>query len=354
MCEADAIRCSPCPTEHSHDRRVRQLPAARTFAGRPAVAPRQLRRVRVNTRPSALASAAPIVWRRYLELTKPRIVALITFTALVGTLLASPGWPPLRAVLWGTLGIALAAGCAAAINHVLDRRIDAQMSRTRSRPLPRGELTEGSALLFAAVLGALAMLILSVLVNPLTAVLTFFLLIGYAVVYTVWLKRATPQNIVIGGAAGAAPPVLGWAAVTNTIDPHALLLFLIIFVWTPPHFWSLAIARKDEYARAGIPMLPVTHGVEYTRLQVLLYSVLLVVVTLLPFITGMSGLIYLTAALVLGARFLYYAWRLKFTRRPELPMRLFRYSISYLMWLFAALLIDHYLPTTQLLALARA
>ncbi len=302
---------------------------------------------------SELASFAPIAWRRYLELTKPRIVALITFTALVGTLLASPGWPPLSAVLWGTIGIALAAACAAAINHVLDRRIDEQMSRTRSRPLPRGQLTERSALLFAAALGVLAMILLSFLVNSLTAALTFVSLIGYAIIYTVWLKRATPQNIVIGGAAGAAPPVLGWAAVTNTVDPHALLLFLIIFVWTPPHFWALAIARKDEYARVGIPMLPVTHGIEYTRLQILLYSVLLLVVTLLPFITGMSGLIYLAAALALGARFLYYAVRLQFAPRPQLPMRLFRYSISYLMWLFAALLIDHYLPTTQLLALTR-
>ena len=302
---------------------------------------------------SELASFGPIAWRRYLQLTKPRIVALITFTALVGTLLASPGWPPLSAVLWGTSGIALAAACAAAINHVLDRRIDEQMSRTRSRPLPRGQLTERGALLFAAALGVLAMTLLSFLVNPLTAALTFVSLIGYAVIYTAWLKRATPQNIVIGGAAGAAPPVLGWAAVTNTVDPHALLLFLIIFTWTPPHFWALAIARKDEYARVGIPMLPVTHGIEYTRLQILLYSVLLMVVTLLPFITGMSGLIYLVAALALGARFLYYAARLQFAPQPQLPMRLFRYSISYLMWLFAALLVDHYLPTTQLLALAR-
>ncbi len=302
-----------------------------------------------------MASVAPVSWRRYLELTKPRIVALIAFTALVGTLLASPGWPPLRAVLWGTLGIALAAACAAAINHVLDRRIDEQMSRTRSRPLPRGQLTERGALLFAGALGVLAMVILSFLVNVLTAGLTFVSLIGYAVIYTAWLKRATPQNIVIGGAAGAAPPVLGWAAVTNSVDPHALLLFLIVFVWTPPHFWALAIARRDEYAGAGIPMLPVTHGIEYTRLQILLYSVLLLVVTLLPFITGMSGLIYLGSALLLGARFLYYAARLKFAPQPQpqLPMRLFRYSISYLMWLFAALLVDHYLPTTQLLALAR-
>jgi protoheme IX farnesyltransferase len=298
---------------------------------------------------SEYATLAPAGWRRYYELTKPRVVALITFTAIVGTLLASPGWPPLRAIVWGTLGIALAAACAAAINHVLDRRFDEQMARTRSRPLPTRQLTERSALIFAAVLGLIAMSLLSFLVNPLTAALTFVSLIGYAVIYTVWLKHATSQNIVIGGAAGAAPPILGWAAVTHTIDPNALLLFSIIFVWTPPHFWALAIARKDEYARAGIPMLPVTHGVEHTRLQVLLYTVLLVVVTLMPFLTRMSGLIYLAAALVLNARFLYYALALKLTTRQELPMRVFRYSVSYLMWLFAALLIDHYLPTTQLL-----
>lgn len=298
---------------------------------------------------SEYATIEPAAWRRYFELTKPRVVALITFTAVVGVLLASPGWPPLGPLVWGTLGIALASGCAAAINHVLDRRFDEQMARTQSRPLPTRQLTERRALIFAAVLGVVAMTILAFLVNLLTAALTFVSLIGYAVVYTVWLKHATPQNIVIGGAAGAAPPVLGWAAVTHTIDPNALLLFLIIFVWTPPHFWALAIARKDEYARVGIPMLPVTHGVEYTRLQVLLYTVLLCVVTLMPFLTRMSGLIYLGAALVLNARFLYYALALKLTARQELPMRVFRYSISYLMWLFAALLVDHYLPTTQLL-----
>lgn len=226
------------------------------------------------------------------------MVALITFTAIVGSLLASPGLPPLHALVWGTLGITLAAACAATINHVLDRRIDEQMARTRARPLPTGALTERHALLFAATLGVAAMAILAVLVNLLTAALTFLSLIGYAVIYTVWLKRATPQNIVIGGAAGAAPPVLGWAAVTDRIDANALLLFLIIFVWTPPHFWALAISRRDEYARAGIPMLPVTHGVAFTRLQVLLHTVLLTVVTLLPFITRMSGLMYLAAALV--------------------------------------------------------
>jgi heme o synthase len=296
---------------------------------------------------SDLPVSAPPLWRRYFELTKPKVVALIVFTAIVGTLLASPGRPPLEALLWGNVGIALAAACAAAINHVLDRRIDEQMDRTRGRPLPTGSLTERNALVFAAILGVTSMAVLCFLVNRLTAVLTFFSLIGYAVIYTVWLKRATSQNIVIGGAAGAAPPVLGWAAVTNTIDPNALLLFLIIFIWTPPHFWALAIARRDDYARAGIPMLPVTHGVEFTRLHVLLYTVLLTLVTLLPFLTGMSGIIYLVVALGLNAVFVYYALAMQITARQELPMRVFRFSITYLMWLFAALLVDHYLPTTQ-------
>ena len=300
---------------------------------------------------SELPASATPVWRHYFELTKPKVVALIVFTAIVGTLLASPGWPPLGALIWGNLGIALASACAATINHVLDRRIDEQMARTRARPLPTGQLNERQALAFAAVLGITAMAILAFLVNLLTAVLTFCSLIGYAVIYTVWLKRATSQNIVIGGAAGAAPPVLGWAAVTDTIDPNALLLFLIIFVWTPPHFWALAIARRDEYARAGIPMLPVTHGVEYTRLHVLLYTILLMLVTLLPVLTRMSGLLYLAVALVLNATFVYYALVMKITAREELPMRVFRFSITYLMWLFAALLADHYLPTTQALSL---
>jgi heme o synthase len=300
--------------------------------------------VATSTTSTEYVPRAVPLWRRYLALTKPKVVALITFTAVVGTLLASPGFPPLAALVWGNLGIALAAACAATINHVLDRRIDEQMARTRDRPLPTGQLSEREALIFAALLGTLAMAMLAFLVNLLTAVLTFLSLIGYAVIYTVWLKRATSQNIVIGGAAGAAPPILGWAAVTDTIDPNALLLFLIIFVWTPPHFWALAIARRDEYARAGIPMLPVTHGVAYTRLQVLLYTVLLTVVTVLPYVTRMSGLIYLGSALVLNAGFLYYALALKISARAELPMRVFRFSVTYLMWLFAALLVDHYLP----------
>ena len=286
-------------------------------------------------------------WRNYLELTKPRVVALIVLTSIVGTLLAAPGLPPWGALLFGNLGVALAAASAATINHVLDRRIDAHMARTRGRPLPTGALGLRQALAFAAVLAAASMVVLVTLVNVLTAVLTFCSLIGYAVVYTVWLKRATPQNIVIGGAAGAAPPVLGWAAVTNSVDPHALLLFLIIYAWTPPHFWALAIARRNDYAKAGIPMLPVTHGVEYTRLHVLLYTVILCLVSLLPYLTGMSGLIYLAAAAVLNGAFLIHAIRLKVTRRDDLPMRVFRFSINYLMWLFLALLVDHYLPSAR-------
>jgi heme o synthase len=296
----------------------------------------------VTVESTTAASEIP-TWRHYCELTKPKVVMLIVFTAVVGTMLSSPGLPPLPALIWGNLGIALAAACAATINHVLDRRIDEQMLRTRARPLPTGQLTERQALIFAAVLGTASMTILTFLVNRLTAVLTFISLIGYAVIYTVWLKRATSQNIVIGGAAGAAPPVLGWTAVTGHADPNALLLFLIIFIWTPPHFWALAIARRDDYARAGIPMLPVTHGVEYTRLQVLLYTVLLTVVTLMPFLTRMSGLIYLVAAAVLNVRFLYYALALKITARERLPMRVFKFSVQYLMGLFAALLVDHYL-----------
>ncbi|HLU06821.1 MAG TPA: heme o synthase [Woeseiaceae bacterium] len=285
-------------------------------------------------------------WRDYYELTKPRVVLLIVFTAIVGMFLSVPGWPGAAALLYGTLGIGLAASSAAAINHLLDARIDIQMSRTRRRPLPQGRMSEAHAVGFAAILCALAMLILWFLVNPLTAVLTFASLIGYAVVYTVWLKRATPQNIVIGGAAGAAPPVLGWAAVTGEVHANALLLFLIIFVWTPPHFWALAIARKADYEKVGIPMLPVTHGDKFTRQFILLYTILLVLVTILPYLSGMSGLIYLAAALSLGGIFLYYAIRMRLDESPRLPMRVFKYSINYLMLLFAALLLDHYFKVT--------
>ena len=299
------------------------------------------------SRTDAPAIAVHASWRDYLELTKPRVVALIVLTAIIGTLLASPGLPPVDALVFGNLGIALAAASAAAVNHALDRRLDARMGRTRQRPLPSGHLTLAQALRFALILGVTSMALLVAFVNVLTAVLTFASLIVYAVVYTVWLKHATPQNIVIGGAAGAAPPVLGWVAVTGHVSAQALLLFLIIFAWTPPHFWALAIARRHDYSRADVPMLPVTHGVEFTRLHVLLYTVILCVVTLLPYLVGMSGLLYLAAALVLDGRFLWQAVALKLSRRDDLPMRMFRFSIVYLMWLFLALLLDHYLPTTQ-------
>ncbi|MEM1176554.1 MAG: heme o synthase, partial [Pseudomonadota bacterium] len=274
---------------------------------------------------------AAVDWRDYYELTKPKVVMLIVFTAVVGMFLAVPTVPDLQALVFGTLGIALASSSAAVYNHVLDARIDIHMLRTSARPLPEGRVDERAALRFATALCVLSMLILWGLVNPLTAVLTFFSLIGYAVIYTVWLKRATPQNIVIGGAAGAAPPVLGWAAVTGEVSAASLLLFLIIFTWTPPHFWALAIARKDEYAKVGIPMLPVTHGEDFTRLNILLYTILMVVVTVVPYLIGMSGLIYLITALVSGGYFLNYAVQMMTDRDNKgLPMRLFKYSITYL------------------------
>jgi len=284
-----------------------------------------------------------IAFARYFELTKPRVVALIVFTAVIGMFLAVPGLPPWRPVLFGSLGIWLAASSAAAINHLLDQRIDALMVRTAHRPLPTGGLNSRQVLVFAVVLGALSMILLVWQVNVLTAWLTFASLIGYAIVYTGYLKRATPQNIVIGGAAGAAPPVLGWAAISNTVDPHALLLFLIIFIWTPPHFWALAIFRREDYARALIPMLPVIYGVTYTRWQLLFYTILLFIATLLPWITGMSGLFYLGGAVVLGAVFLYYAIRLMDPPDELFAMEVFKYSIWYLMALFAFLLIDHWI-----------
>ncbi len=280
---------------------------------------------------------------RYFELCKPRVVYLIVFTAVVGMLLAVPGWPPLNAVIAGTLGIALAASSAAAINHLLDRRIDAVMARTRDRPLPSGQLGIRQVLWFALILGVVSMILLVVWVNPLTAVLTFFSLIGYAIIYTLWLKRATPQNIVIGGAAGAAPPLLGWTAVTGSIDPGALILFLIIYAWTPPHFWALAIHRRHDYAAVDIPMLPVTHGVQFTRWHILFYTILLIIVSILPFLTGMSGLLYLSGVTVLNIGFLWYALRMLSGKDDSLPMQTFSYSIIYLMLLFVFLLVDHYL-----------
>lgn len=284
-------------------------------------------------------------WEDYLALCKPRVVSLIVFTAVVGMFLATPGLVPWSALVFGTLGIALAAASAAAINHVVDHAIDSVMARTRRRPLPRGYVDTRSAIAFSFVLGALAMFILARYVNVLTAVLTLVSLIGYGFIYSLYLKRATPLNIVIGGAAGAAPPVLGWTAVTNSLDPHALLLFLIIFAWTPPHFWALAIYRREEYASVDIPMLPVTHGVEFTRLHILLYTIVLFIVCLFPYLIYMSGLLYLIGALLLNAGFLYYAVRMQFDHSDRLAMKTFKFSIWYLMALFAVLLFDHHLPT---------
>ncbi|MCC7248650.1 MAG: protoheme IX farnesyltransferase [Lysobacter sp.] len=287
------------------------------------------------------------LWREYWALTKPRVVALIVFTAFVGMFLAVPGLPPLRQSVFGFLGIWLAASSAAAINHLIDQRIDRVMARTAHRPLATGTLKPAQVLAFAVFLGTLSMAMLISMVNRITALLTFASLIGYAIVYTAWLKRATPQNIVIGGIAGAAPPLLGWAAVTGMQNPwdwaHASLLVLIIFVWTPPHFWALAIFRREDYARALVPMLPVTHGVEYTRWQIMFYTVLLVIVSLLPRLIQMSGNFYFGGALVLGAVFLWYAWKMLDPPDEFFAMRMFNYSIVYLMALFAFLLVDHWL-----------
>ena len=283
-------------------------------------------------------------WRDYLEITKPKVVLLLVFTALVGMALAVPAWLPLQESVFGLIGIGMAASSAAAINHVIDQKSDAVMKRTANRPLPQGALSTRQCLVFAFTLGGLAMLILLALVNALTAVLTFFSLIGYAVIYTVYLKRATPQNIVIGGAAGAMPPVLGWAAVTNEVTAGALLLFLIVFIWTPPHFWALAIHRRDDYAKVDIPMLPVTHGIAFTRVQIMLYTILLFIISIFPYLIQMSGLLYLVGAVVLGIGFLYHAWKLFDETAERQPMRTFVFSINYLMWLFGIMLVDHYLP----------
>lgn len=281
-------------------------------------------------------------WRNYLTLCKPNVVAEMLFTAIVGMLLAVPGMPPIALVIYSTAGIGLAAASAAAINHFIDRKADAEMSRTENRPLPKGHLNTTNVINFAVVLGVSSMLLLIFKVNALTAVLTFLSLFGYAIVYTVYLKRASPQNIVIGGAFGATPPLLGWCAMTGEIHPYALLLMLIIFVWTPPHFWALAIARREEYAKVNIPMLPVTHGAEFTRLQILLYTVLLLIVTLLPYLTGMSGWIYLASAVPLGLGFIYFAVLMMRNKDNKTAMKTFGYSIVYITVLFAGLLIDHY------------
>ncbi|MFO1321224.1 MAG: heme o synthase [Burkholderiales bacterium] len=280
--------------------------------------------------------------QQFYQLTKPRVVSLIVFTAVIGMFLATPGWVPLQPLLAGTVGIGLVAGAAAVINCLVEQQIDKVMARTRARPLPMGQLSSTQALLFASGIGGIGLWLLYDLVNPLTMWLTLATFVGYAVIYTVLLKPATPQNIVIGGASGAMPPVLGWVAVTGQVTHEALLLFLIIYAWTPPHFWSLALYRRNEYAKAGLPMLPVTHGEKFTRLHVLLYTVILVAVTLMPFAVRMSGWLYLAGAVGLGAAFLFYAWRIYVDYSDALARKTFRYSIVYLTALFAVLLVDHY------------
>ena len=282
-------------------------------------------------------------WRDYLELTKPKVVVLMLITSLVGMFLATRAGVPWAVLVFGNLGIGLCAGGAAAVNHVLDRRIDALMARTHKRPLAEGRISALAALSFALLLAVSGLALLLIFTNALAAWLTLASLLGYAVIYTGFLKRATPQNIVIGGLAGAAPPLLGWVAVTGHVTAEPLLLVLIIFAWTPPHFWALAIHRKAEYAKADIPMLPVTHGEHYTKVHILLYTCVLLAVSLLPFVIHMSGVLYLACALGLGARFLHWAWVLYRVIHPHAAINTFKYSIYYLLWLFAALLVDHYL-----------
>ena len=282
-------------------------------------------------------------WRDYLEMCKPKVVALMLLTAVIGMFLATPGMVPWDVLVFGNLGIALAAGSAAAINHIIDRQIDAQMARTHRRPIVQGRIKPHQAIIFAVVIGTLGIAVLALLVNPLTAWLTLASMIGYAFIYTGYLKRATPQNIVIGGLSGAVPPLLGWTSVSNSLDANALLLVLIIFAWTPPHFWALAIHRSAEYAKVEIPMLPVTHGKRYTALHILLYTLIMVAVSMLPFVTGMSGMLYLLSATALGIGFLYWACVLVWGNDPRAPLKTFKYSIYYLMVLFVAMLIDHYL-----------
>lgn len=290
-------------------------------------------------------------WQDYKELTKPNVVALMILTSIIGMFMAVPGMVPLDVLVLGNLGIAMVAGAAAAVNHLVDQRVDQHMARTRNRPIAQGRIGAMQASLFAITLGGLGMAILMIWINALTAWLTLASLVGYAFIYTMFLKRATPQNIVIGGLAGAAPPLLGWTAVTGEVSGHALLLALIIFAWTPPHFWALAIHRKEEYAAVDIPMLPVTHGVAFTKLHIMLYTILMFLVTLLPFATRLSGPLYLLGAVVLGGGFLYWAVELLRDKNPRAPIETFRYSIVYLMALFVVMLVDHYLfPQTLVLA----
>lgn len=282
-----------------------------------------------------------VSWRDYLELCKPNVVALMILTSVIGMLLATPQWVPIDILILGNLGIALCAGSAAAVNHVVDRHVDDKMARTANRPIAQGRLTPNQAILFAMLTGLAGMAVLIIFTNLLTAWLTLASLIGYAFIYTMFLKRATPQNIVIGGLAGASPPLLGWVAVTGEIHHNALLLVLIIFAWTPPHFWALAVHRKDEYAEAEIPMLPVTHGEDYTKINIFLYTVMLVVISVLPYLTGLFGWLYLSASLLLGMGFLYHCWQMWSNR--DTGIKTFRFSIVYLMALFAIMLLDHYL-----------
>ena len=285
-------------------------------------------------------------WPDFLELTKPRVVALMLITAVIGMCMAVPGFVPWQPLVLGNIGIAFCAGAAAAINHVVDERIDQKMSRTTNRPVAQGRISQSEAILFATLLAILGTALLAVTVNVLTAILTVASLVGYAFIYTMFLKRATPQNIVIGGLAGAAPPLLGWTAVTGEIHAHGLLLVLIIFAWTPPHFWALAIHRKEEYAAVGIPMLPVTHGNRFTALHILLYTILMFLITLLPYITLLSGWIYAVAATLLGLRFLYWSIEILREKNPDAPMATFKFSITYLMVLFIAMLADHWILGT--------
>lgn len=290
-----------------------------------------------------LASKQTVSWRDYYEMCKPRVVMLMILTAMVGMFLAVPGMVPWDILILGNLGIALVAGSGAVVNHLIDYRVDSVMKRTHNRPIPQGRVDPKQAAFFAAAIGVAGMLILLFWVNPLCAWLTLASFVGYAFIYTGYLKRATPQNIVIGGLSGAMPPLLGWSAVTGTIEPGALILVLIIFAWTPPHFWALAIHRKEEYAKTGIPMLPVTHGEHLTKIHIILYTVIMFLITLLPYLTGMSGPIYLLAAVVLGLGFLWWSLMLMYKPKASTAMDTFRYSIVYLMVLFVVLLIDHYL-----------
>lgn len=298
-----------------------------------------------NTETNPPASTERASWRDYLDLCKPKVVALLLLTSVIGVVLASPpGQISLFVLVVSTIGIGMGAAAGAVINQLVEQESDARMARTENRPLPQGKVSQKNAFIFALLLAVGSVFILTAWINTLTAVLTFASMIGYAVIYTMYLKKATPQNIVIGGLAGATPPLLGWTSVTNSIDPHGLLLVLIIYTWTPPHFWALAIHRRDDYAKVNLPMLPVTHGVEFTKYAILAYTILMILVTILPYLALMAGLIYLISALLLGGYFLYMVLKLMFAEKPNTAIRTFVYSINYLMLLFIAMVVDHYFP----------